>query len=389
MVLRKSVIKRRFAAWSVWAVIGVPALSCQTLAAQDETKEASPSVVLDPLVVTAQKQEENIQEIPASITALSDVQIEDAGIRVTEDLIYQIPNLHMVKLSNHGSGSALSMRGISTVQGDLSMSPAVGFYVDDVYYSGGLDTQLLDLERIEVLRGPQGTLYGRNTEAGVINLITRKPGNTFEGRASISYGDYNSQNYLISIGGPLIDDKLFLKFSGVYYLSDGYVDNRVIDNDDADDMDDKSLRTVLRWTPTDALDIDFTTEYLRFRDGRDNWSPSGDAYKTFTDFKGTEDTDSLGHALRAEYKGDLFILTSVSSFRNWQDDQYYDVDFIALDIYRFALEQDFDTFTQEIRLASPDNSGSLKWLGGVAAVEYICIARIDCHAVGIIYFGSI
>ena len=140
-----------------------------SLSAADQEE---PDVQLEAITVTAEKRGENIQDVPVSISAFSETQIEDAGILVTEDLIYAIPNLNMVKLSNHGSGSALSMRRISTVHGDLSMSPAVGFYVDDVYYSGGLDTQLLDLERIEVLRGPQGTLYGRNTAAGLINLIT-------------------------------------------------------------------------------------------------------------------------------------------------------------------------------------------------------------------------
>lgn len=118
---------------------------------------------LGTITVTAEKRKESIQKVPVSISALSDIQIEDAGIVDIEDVIYQIPNLHMMKTGSHGSQSTLFMRGIMSIG-----EPTVGFYVDDVYYSGGFDTELLDVERIEVLRGPQGTLYGRNTEAGVI-----------------------------------------------------------------------------------------------------------------------------------------------------------------------------------------------------------------------------
>jgi len=331
--------------------------------AMAQEKSQKQAYELERITVTAEKRKQNIQDVPLSVSALSDIQIEDGGMLEAEDFIYQVPNLHICKISPHSS-TYISMRGISTMPGDLNASPAVGIYVDSVYYSGGGDAQLLDIERIEVLRGPQGTLYGRNTEAGLINFITKKPGNEFNAKASLSYGSYNSQNYLACIGGPLVPDKLFLRFSGSYLLSDGYVENIYSGNDKAAEMDDQNARASLRWQPNAAWNIDLSMEYLKYRDGRDCWSPLGDSHSTYSDYGGTEDTDAIGNTLKAEYGGEHFILTSISSFRNWQNTIHNDGDYTPEDYLRYITDHDFDTLTQEIRLSSPEKSGPLKWLLG-------------------------
>ena len=229
---------------------------------------------------------------------------------------------------------------------------------------GGYSAELLDLERVEVLRGPQGTLYGRNTEAGAINLITKKPGNKREGKASVFYSNYDSQNYLASVGGPLVQDKLFFRISGNYFFSDGYVDNKYTGSDKSDDMDDQNGRAVLRWKPADAWDINFSTEFLRYRDGYDSFGSLDDAHNVYTDFEGSEDQDAISNALRIEYHGKLFSFTSISVLRHWEHDLENDMDFTPMDFMRWYLEHDFDTLSQEIRLASPKDSGPLKWLLG-------------------------
>ncbi|RLA86995.1 MAG: hypothetical protein DRG58_11310 [Deltaproteobacteria bacterium] len=161
---------------------------------------------LEPMTVTAEKREENIQEVPVSITALSGVQIEDSGITSIKDFSLQIPSLHIVTWGTRRN-SHIYMRGIGATLND----PAVGFYVDDVNYLnwGTFDTELFDIERIEVLRGPQGTLYGRNTLGGVINIITKKPKNYTEGTAYMTFGDYDRQDYRMALRSPVIKDKLF------------------------------------------------------------------------------------------------------------------------------------------------------------------------------------
>jgi iron complex outermembrane receptor protein len=318
---------------------------------------------LEIITVTAEKRKENIQEVPVSISALSDIQIEDAGIVDIEDVIYQIPNLHMMKTGSHGSQTTLFMRGIMSIG-----EPTVGFYVDDVYYSGGFDTELLDVERIEVLRGPQGTLYGRNTEAGVINIVTKKPGNQWEGKASASYGNYNSQNYSAAISGPLVQDKLFFRVSGKYFLSDGYFDNTFLDNDDADDRDDLNGRAVLRWAPTEDLDITLSNEYRRYRDGYACFAPLDEVrrnpHDVSLDFEGSADQDVNGQTLRLVYDREWFTLTSITSLRDWKSDEALDLDFSPVDFMRQQILYEYDTFSQEVRIASPEGSGPFRWLGG-------------------------
>lgn len=327
-------------------------------------KKAHEEYKLESMTVTVQKQEENVQEVPVSVTTLSDIQIEDAGILNIEDVAYQVPNFHIIKTGSHNNGSRLVMRGLS-----VSNTQTVGFYVDDVYYSQGFDTELLDVERIEVLRGPQGTLFGRNSEAGVINIITQKPGsNQWQGKASVSYGNYNSQNYRAVIGGPLVQDKLFFRVSGKYFLSNGYNDNKFTGDDECDDMDDSNGRVILRWKPTDAWDINFVTEANRYRDGYNGFASLDDVrhdpHDVSLDFQGSDDTDAYGNSLRAEYSGKNFLLTSISSYRNWERDTIYDLDFTSTDNYRAELNDEIETWNQEFRVTSPNDSGPLKWLLG-------------------------
>ena len=348
-------------------------ISVSAVMAQDEGKkgdavqeeQALKSYELEGITVTAEKREKNIQEIPASITALSEIQIEDAKIVDTEDLTYLIPNLFMIKTGNHGAGGFLSIRGITPT---MTGAPTVGFYVDDIYYSG-FDIELFDLERIEVLKGPQGTLYGRNTEAGVINIITKKPGNQWEGKAAAGYGNYNSQNYNVSIGGPLVQDKLFFRVAGKYFLSDGYFDNTFLDNDDADDRDDQDGRALLRWLPTDAWDITLSGEFQRYRDGNACFAPLDEVrrnpHDVNVDFEGSAEQDKNGQNLKVLHKGEWFTFTAISGLRHEKYDDENDLDFSSADLMRIQMSKDTDIFSQEIRIASAKDSTPLEWLTGI------------------------
>lgn len=331
----------------------------------DPKKKNHETRELETITVTAQKREENLQDVPLSITALSRFQIEDAGIQNTQDIIRYIPNLYMGSPGSHNGNSWFNMRGISAISGDASANPAVGFYVDGVYYSGGFSSEFVDLERIEVLRGPQGTLYGRNTEAGVIHIITKKPDNDFEGKASVSLSNYNTQDYSLSMGGPMVQDKLYFSLAGKYLISDGFIDNEFRKDDESDEKEDLNLRAGLRWTPSDALDISFTTDYLHYRDGYDPYAPLDDIHTSNTDFDGVYDyQDAKSYNLKAEYTGNRFSLTSITSLRYWDEDLANDVDLSSYDDTRWYEELDYNTFSQEIRIASPENTSALKWLVG-------------------------
>ena len=319
---------------------------------------------LEPMTVTAEKREENIQEVPVSITALSGVQIEDSGITSIKDFSLQIPSLHIVTWGTRRN-SHIYMRGIGATLND----PAVGFYVDDVNYLnwGTFDTELFDIERIEVLRGPQGTLYGRNTLGGVINIITKKPKNYTEGTAYMTFGDYDRQDYRMALRSPVIKDKLFLGFSGVYSKRDGYTDNDFL-GDEADDRDGLSGRIHLHWLPTDVLDITLSTDAER---DRDDGYPLGQLtavqhhpHHVSYDYKGSMDRDIYGSSLRVAYESSWFDLTSITGWRSWDNEDKSDMDFTPFDMMRSFEDVDQTQFTQEIRLASPGGSGNLKWLVG-------------------------
>ena len=334
--------------------------------AAEEKEEEEKEYELEPITVTvtAEKREKNIQEIPASITALSEIQIEDARIVDTQDLIYHVPNLFMIKTGNHTAGGFLSIRGITPTMAGL---PTVGFYVDDIYYTN-FDMELLDIERIEVLRGPQGTLYGRNTEAGVINIVTKKPEDLWEGKVTGSYGNYNSQYYNVGIGGPLVQDKLFFRVAGKYFLSDGYFKNTFLDNDDADDRDDLDGRVFLRWVPTDSWDVMLSGEFQRYRDGNACFAPQDEVrrnpHDVSLDFEGKAHQDNNTENLRVVYKGKWFTFTSISGFRHEEGDFESDTDFSPTDSMIIGIYQDNDLFSQEIRIASPKDSTPLEWLIG-------------------------
>ena len=318
---------------------------------------------VETMTVTAQKREENIQNVPVSITALSEIQIEDAGIKDMEDLAYYTPNLHIKKLGSHVEQYPI-IRGMYM---DMNPNPMVGVFVDGVAYSRFMaySPDLYDIERIEVLKGPQGTLFGRNTEAGAIRIITKKPGNIWEGKASAGYGDYGSQDYSAAVRGPLIKDRLFFGISGKKYLSDGYYENDYLGTDDIEDMDDMSGRATLRWTPTDAWDIILNANADRYDDGNGGWAPFEEhTHHVNLDYEGELANDLNGQSLSLDYEGGWFRFTSITANRNVDYDLDYDMDFTQVDKWRNYYGLDQEQWSQEVRLASPKDSGPLKWLIG-------------------------
>ena len=176
---------------------------------------------LDEIIVTAQKKEELIQKIPSSITALNAKQVSAFNLWNTKEITGIIPNLYS---ADPGDGrDVTSVRGIAT----SSYDPTVTTYIDGVNQFS-LDTYiptLFDIERIEVLRGPQGTLYGRNAMGGVINIITKQPTNTTTGFVDLSIGNYNQQRTIVGFKTPFVKNKLFAGASLLYNKRDGFYTN--------------------------------------------------------------------------------------------------------------------------------------------------------------------
>jgi iron complex outermembrane receptor protein len=194
--------------------------------ASDDDKKAQEQVCqMAPVTVTAQKRTENVQDVPDGITVLNEVEIQDAGITDMVSLSTHVPNLEFYDFGSRWHNQTY-IRGIKSLP---NSEPSTGYYVDGVNYSKSymFAFPLFDVERIEVLRGPQGTLYGRNTMAGVINVHTKMPDNELAVGLSGSIGSYNDRQLKGYAQSPIITDKLFLGIAGLVSACDGYMENDV------------------------------------------------------------------------------------------------------------------------------------------------------------------
>jgi len=336
--------------------------------AEEQKSIAERTHLLSPIVVTANKREENIQEIPSSISVLDSTQIEDFRIEKMEDIFNATPNIYMTKTGPSAMPTPFgAVRGIGSSMGG---SQVLGIYVDDVYQPH-LDMNLLDVERVEVLRGPQGTLYGRNTEAGVINIVTKDPTNIWEGKAGVEYGSYNTMNFKGILSGPIIEDKVLFRLSGNYNKSDNYFTNNFDDDKDVSKYRNMDLRFKAITSPEEAFRVALTLDFQDYwSGGYTEYSPLGvdKGYEHINmDYDGYANKQALGASLRTEYDFSKATLLSVTSFRTEQLVNSTDTDFSPRDLTRMKLDYDNTSFNQELRLASNDATAPYKWLVGTFA----------------------
>jgi iron complex outermembrane receptor protein len=220
---------------------------------------------IKPIIVTAQRREENLQNVPISVTALDNKDIKSYGLNRVFDLQNAIPNFFFGDGGFNYSAPS-SIRGISGSSRASGVEARTNYYIDDVYMgrSVAVNQDLFDLERIEILKGPQGTLFGKNTVSGVINIAARKPFNGWEGTVNIDAGSFNYLNSNIIINAPLIDNKLFTRFSGKIMRTDGFVTN-LYNNKDYNEQNILNGRLQLRYLPSPNFDIIMSLNVLRDR----------------------------------------------------------------------------------------------------------------------------
>ncbi len=331
----------------------------------EATQKERDSLILEPVVVTAEKRSEDVQKIPASIAVRSEFEISDARITTIQDLSHLTPNLYIANWGIRGTSYIFS-RGIGAVNNE----PAMGFYVDDVGYMDPrtFDFNLFNIERIEVLRGPQGTLYGRNSLAGVINIVTKKPDNQLHGGVVYSYGKYNLHQGSLHLQSPLVADKLFLGISGNYESRHGFSENEFLD-DDVDSRKSMGGKASLRWIPSSQWDISFGIDAENVDDGAFPLANLENLrsipHKVSYDKEGAYERDVFGGSLRIVYTAPWFTLTSISAYRTFDDMAKNDQDFTVMPLITAWEKIDDNQLTQEFRLASVDNGGKLEWLLGL------------------------
>ena len=208
------------------------------------------------ITVTSRRREEALQEIPIAVSVVGGAQLQDIAATTISELEGYVPNLSIYQGRNQSTTMTAFVRGVGQADPLWGVDPGVGLYIDDVYIARpqGALLDVYDVERVEVLRGPQGTLYGKNTIGGAIKYVTRALSNTPEGRITWNPGTFGTQEFRASIGGPIVKDKLLGKASFAKLTRDGYGEN-LYQNRDVSDKDTTAYRFALEWLPSDKVSV--------------------------------------------------------------------------------------------------------------------------------------
>jgi iron complex outermembrane receptor protein len=330
------------------------------------------------IIVTARRTEESLQEVPASVSAFSGADLERLGASDATGLQGSVPNLNVVQGRGSSNATNIYIRGIGQPDALQTFDPAVGFYVDGVYYSRirGTQMELFDIERVEVLRGPQGTLYGKNTIGGAYSVITRRPGHDPHGLFQVTVGDYGQLEGRVAGSVPLTDN---LAIGGALFgaVRDGYVTNPTT----GEDYNDRNVwggRFQAAWDPTTSLAIDFAADYSEEDSALTMGQPTtslinfagvtlydvpGSTYPTAAEpppynFTG-EATPGLpnssvmdhgGVSLRASWElNNNWTLRSITAFRDLNYTDYIDIDATIYEIGDVLVDVDQDQTSQEFQ----------------------------------------
>jgi outer membrane receptor protein involved in Fe transport len=379
-------------------------------AAAQDTAAAEPDLGQGDIIVTATKRAQALSDVPIAVSAVTAESLRNSGASDIRQLNQLSPSLLVSSTSSETSGGVARIRGIGTVGDNAGLESSVAVFIDGVYRSrtGSGLTELGELERIEVLRGPQGTLFGRNASAGLINVVTAKPRFELGGNAELSYGNYDYWRLAGGVTGGLVDGLLAARIDGVYTKRDGFITD-VISGDDVNDRDRWLLRGQLLFTPNDDLEIRLIGDYAQRREaccasaflpfrtatfspatGAVNVSTSNqivnivrglggvitdDTYARETsitpgrDYKGRVTDWGLSGELNWDFGG--ATLTSITAYRDWKTVRNQDADYTNLDILEVTDNStQFRTFSQEVRLNGTLLDDRLDWLvGGYYANE--------------------
>ncbi len=350
----------------VAATVIAPCLS--GMAGAQTTPAAGSS--LDEIVVTAEKRPERLQDVPAQVDVLTAESLDALHIQQTPDITATIPNLTVARNDTY-TNSTIVLRGIT--QANNSDVP-VAIIVDGVPQddSKQFNTYLFDIAQIEVLKGPQGSLYGRNAEAGAIIITTAPPTNELKGFADVSYGNGETMDARAGVSGAIIPDQILFRIAGNYAKSDGLIENTFQQND-SDYVDfDRSLRGDLQFLLSDSVKVDLIGQYGGFKAGTTFFAPvfSGNP-NDFVDPQGNYPNVDTGYSgfLDAKLEADLGFatLTSVSGYARISEHQISDVDFTnpvqQPGVFQVGDNQPSGNriLSQDLRLVSP-SAASFRWL---------------------------
>lgn len=367
-----------------------PALAQEATAPNDTTAQDYDNA--NDIVVTATRRNETVQDVPIAITAVGAELLENAGVQDIRGLEQLAPSLQTTTGQSAATGASLFIRGIGTAGDNPGFEPAVGVFIDGVFRprAGVALSELPELERIEILRGPQGTLFGRNTSAGALSIFTAQPRfDKLSGHIEASYGNYNAWEIAGAITGP-VSEAIALRFDGGYRKRDGYIrdanSDRSINNIDRYnlrgqaliDTGDVTFRLIADYSKTDEAccgavsvaqgPLTPVLQSIAASQGRVGLytGPASDRIQAMSPNRsfGEQVKD---YGVSSEINWDLgeVKLTSISAVRNWRATRNQDIDFSGVDrAYRDDYATRLRDITQEVRLQGSAFDGKLDWLIG-------------------------
>ncbi len=350
---------------------------------------------IEEITVTAQKREQSLQEVPIAVAAYSSELLDNAGVEDIRDLTILSPSLILSSSASETAGTVARIRGVGTTGDNAGLESAVAVFIDGVYRNRNnvALTDLGNVERIEVLRGPQGTLFGKNASAGLIHIITKGPNTEeFEGYAEGSVGNKGFVRLSSGVTGPILGDKLAASLDVTVTKRDGFVED-LLTGVDYNDRDRVLYRGQIFSQLTDNLDVRFIADYsdrdetccaavtivdgptvalINAVGGTVVSPPDPFDRKTTSNKERGFNQQVEEWGVSAEFNWDLGLgtLTSITSYRDWDAARSQDIDYTNADIFYRSPGTNsnrFETFTQELRLAG--DSGPIEWLVGLYYVD--------------------
>jgi iron complex outermembrane receptor protein len=372
---------------------GLPpvALLALTLGLSSAAEEPALDPEIETLWVTAERRREDPQQIPMSLSVFSGETLDRAGVASTFDLPLITPGL--VVTTNTVIGQPY-LRGVGSDLISAGADASVATMIDGVYQSRPVAAiwDLYDVERVEVLKGPQGTLFGRNATGGLIHVIHRRPEPELAAEVALDYGNFDHVRVRGFLNVPVYEDRIFARISGLFRDHDGYTRNLFRGNRTGD-VHVGSVRGQLLGLPSDALSLHLSGDYTRDHSTRGlesklvsplSGSPAvlaggtvpDDPRKVLFDVEPEVDLEAWGVSGRAEWEFEPLTFSSLSAYRKTRFDEVLDLDATEIDFASNSPEEESGTFTQEFQLTS-NSVGAFEWLGGVYYLHESAFQMLD------------
>ena len=362
------------------SVVGASILAWSSMAHAAAPASSSSGSTVEEVVVTAQKRVENVQNVPLTVTPTSGATLERLHMQDLKALNGAVPNIQILVNGGLSLSSMVSIRGIGVTNNPQVYAGTEAATVIDGVVQGTAQFNLgsqYDEDRIEVLSGPQGTLFGANTTAGVVNVITRQPTGKFGGYGTLTVGNYNTVNAMVAVNLPLIPDVLSAKISFSHLGRDGFFKNN-FDGSSVDTLDSNTIRAYLKWTPTNDIDFTLINQYQRMKIGSSmlySISHVGEiaydpnkklGFNVWDNIHSPNTLESQSHTLTANANSPIGKITSITNYQKYtftDNLDFMDANCFCMNAFGMSYGSQF---SEELRDVFHPVS-NVEWLVGIFA----------------------